>query len=76
MKIKDLDLKYKFVRPLTEMGLRNLAMIVKEIQELESSIDIEKRKIRIAKKQVEKYKLEILKREKELVKLEIEKVKK
>lgn len=40
--IINLDSKYKFARPLNEMGLRNLAMIVKEIQELESSIDIEK----------------------------------
>ncbi|GAH62734.1 unnamed protein product, partial [marine sediment metagenome] len=32
-KIKNLDSKYKFARPLTEIELRNLATIVKTIQD-------------------------------------------
>lgn len=68
-KVKDLNQKYKFTRPLTEIELRNLATIVKTIQDLEASIEI-----RMAKGQVEQYKQDKLKCEKGLVELGIEKV--
>jgi hypothetical protein len=75
MKIKDLAItKYKFARTLNEKELRNLATIVKTIQDLESNIELTKGKIRMAKRQVDQYKQDKLKCEKELIKLGIEKV--
>ncbi len=73
-KVKNLDSKYKFARSLTEIELRDLATIVKTIQDLESSIELTKGKIRMAKRQVEQYKQDKLKSEKELIKLGIEKI--
>lgn len=73
-KVKDLNQKYKFTRPLTEIELRNLATIVKTIQDLEANIELTKGKIRMAKGQVEQYKQDKLKCEKGLVELGIEKV--
>jgi len=76
-KVKDLAItKYKLAKALNEKELRNLATIVKTIQDLESSIELTKGKIRMAKRQVEQYKKEKLKCEKELKELGIEKVEK
>ncbi len=75
-KVKDLDSKYKFTRLLKETELRDLATVIKTIQDLESNIELTKGKIRMAKRQVEQYKKERLECEKELVKLGIEKVEK
>ena len=73
-KVKDLNQKYKFTRLLSEIELRDLATIVKTIQDLESNIVLTKGKIRMAKRQVDQYKQDKLKSEKELIKLGIEKI--
>ncbi|MBA7619148.1 hypothetical protein ES703_26484 [subsurface metagenome] len=72
-KIKGLDSKYKFAKPLSEMELRSLATIVKKIQDLGSNIAEENGKIRMSEKRIQQYQEEILKREQELVKLGIKK---
>ncbi len=73
MKAKKLNSKYKFAKSLSEMELRNLATIVKKIQDLGSNIAEENGKIRMSEKRIQQYQEEILKREQELVKLGIKK---
>ncbi|MBA7493637.1 hypothetical protein ES702_04196 [subsurface metagenome] len=72
-KIKKLNSKYKFEKPLSEMELRGLVTIVKKIQDLGSNIAEENGKIRMSEKRIQQYQEEILKREQELVKLGIKK---